>query len=64
MKEQIIRKNISSIYWSLKNDYKQLLEQGDDREIFYDVGLCVAYCYSIGKKDLADKIYDKFMGGK
>ena len=61
MRKQIIRNNISYIYWSLKKDYEQLREQGDDREIFYDVGLCVAYCYSIDKHDLADKIYDKFM---
>jgi len=64
MKIEKIRNNISSIYWSLKKDYKLLFDQGDDREIFYDVGLCVAYCYSIDKKDLADKIYDKFMGGQ
>ena len=61
MTEERIRNNIASIYWSLKRDYQALLNQGDDREVFYDVGLCVAYCYSIGKKDLADKIYDKFM---
>ena len=61
MNKQRIRNNIASIYWSLKRDYQALLDQGDDREVFYDVGLCVAYCYSIDKKDLADKIYDKFM---
>mgnify|MGYP003111083144 FL=1 len=63
MNKQRIRNNIASIYWSLKRDYQALLDQGDDREVFYDVGLCVAYCYSIDKKDLADKIYDKFMEG-
>ena len=61
MTKEKIRNNIASIYWSLKKDYQALLNQGDDREVFYDVGLCVAYCYSIDKKDLADKIYDKFM---
>ena len=61
MTAEKIRNNIASIYWSLKKDYQALMDQGDDREVFYDVGLCVAYCYSIGKKDLADKIYDKFM---
>ena len=61
MTREKIRNNIASIYWSLKRDYQALLDQGDDREVFYDVGLCVAYCYSIDKKDLADKIYDKFM---
>ena len=62
MTTEKIRNNIASIYWSLKKDYQTLMDQGDDREVFYDVGLCVAYCYSIGKKNLADKIYDKFMG--
>ena len=56
-----IRNSIASIYWSLKKDHEQLKDQGDDREVFYDVGLCVAYCYSINKKNLADKIYDLFM---
>ena len=61
MSREKIRNNIASIYWSLKRDYQALWDQGDDKEIYYDVGLCVAYCYSIDKKDLADKIYDKFM---
>jgi len=56
-----IRNSIASIYWSLKKDHDQLKNQGDDREVFYDVGLCVAYCYSIDKKNLGDKIYDLFM---
>lgn len=61
MTTEKIRNNIAHIYWDLKRYHNELIEQGDDREVFYDVGLCVAYCYSIGKKDLADKIYDKFM---
>ena len=61
MDKQRIRNNIASIYWILKKDHHSLLDQGDDKEIYYDVGLCVAYCYSIDKHDLADKIYDKFM---
>ena len=61
MTKEKIRNNIASIYWSLKKDYQALWDQGDDREVFYDVGLCVGYCYSIDKKDLAEKIYDKFM---
>ena len=61
MDKQKIRNNIASIYWSLKKNHQALWDQGDDKEIYYDVGLCVAYCYSIDKHDLADKIYDKFM---
>tara|TARA_R100000234_G_scaffold3792_1_gene3074 strand:- start:79 stop:270 length:192 start_codon:yes stop_codon:yes gene_type:complete len=61
MDKQKIRNNIASIYWSLKKNHQALWDQGDDKEIYYDVGLCVAYCYSIDKHNLADKIYDKFM---
>jgi len=61
MTKQGIRNSIASIYWSLKKDHQALWDQGDDKEIYYDVGLCVAYCYSIDKHNLADKIYDKFM---
>ena len=63
MDKQKIRNSIASIYWSLKKDHQALWDQGDDKEIYYDVGLCVAYCYSIDKHNLADKIYDKFMEG-
>ena len=61
MTKEKIRNNIASIYWSLKKDHQALWDQGDNKEIYYDVGLCVAYCYSIDKHDLADKFYDKFM---
>jgi len=61
MTTQGIRDNIANLYWSLKKDHQALWDQGDDREVFYDVGLCIGYCYSIDKKDLAEKIYDKFM---
>ena len=61
MTTQGIRDNIANLYWSLKKDHQALWDQGDDRGIFYDVGLCTGYCYSIDKKDLAEKIYDKFM---
>ena len=63
METKRIRSNIASIYWSLKKDYKALWEQGDDREVFYDVGLMLGYCYSISKSKLGSKIYDKFMKG-
>ena len=61
MTKEKIRNKIASIYWSLKRDHQALWDQGDDKEIYYDVGLCVAYCLSIDKHKLGDKIYDKFM---
>ena len=56
MTTQGIRDNIANLYWSLKKDHQALWDQGDDREVFYDVGLCVAYCLSIDKHKLGDKI--------
>ena len=56
-----IRKLVANIYWSLKKDHKALLEQGDDKEVYYDVGMIVGYLRSINEKKLASKIYDKFM---
>ena len=60
MDNKKIRKLISSIYWDLKKDYKDMQEQ----DCFYDVGLMVGYCLSIDKKKLSENIYDQFMGGK
>ena len=56
-----VRKLVANIYWSLKKDHKALLEQGDDKEVYYDVGMLVAYSQSLNKSKLADKFYDKFM---
>ena len=56
-----VRKLVANIYWSLKKDRKALLEQGDDKEVYYDVGMLVAYSQSLNKPKLADKFYDKFM---
>ena len=58
-----IRKLVANIYWSLKKDHKALLEQGDDKEVYYDVGMIVGYLRSLNKDKLAEKIYDKFMEG-
>jgi len=60
MTVEAIKKVISSIYWDLKKDYKDMEEQ----DCFYDVGLMVAYCHAINKKKLADNIYAQFMVGK
>ena len=56
-----VRKLVANIYWSLKKDHKALLEQGDDKEVYYYVGMIVGYLSSINEKKLASKIYDKFM---
>ena len=56
-----IRKLVANIYWSLKKDHKALLEQGDDKEVYYDVGMIVGYLRSLNKDKLAEKVYDKFM---
>ena len=56
-----IRKLVANIYWSLKKDHKALLEQGDDKEVYYDVGMIVGYLRSLNKDKLAEKIYDKYM---
>ena len=56
-----VRKLVANIYWSLKKDHKALLEQGDDKEVYYDVGMIVGYLRSLNKDKLAEKIYDKYM---
>ena len=56
-----VRKLVANIYWSLKKDHKALLEQGDDKEVYYDVGMIVGYLRSLNKDKLAEKVYDKFM---
>lgn len=56
-----IRKLCADIFWSLKKDHKALLEQGDDKEVYYDVGMMVGYLRSLNKDKLAEKVYDKFM---
>ena len=61
MRVEQIRTAIANIYWSLKKDSEALWEQGDDREVFYDVGHCIGYCHAIDKHKLGYKIYDRFM---
>lgn len=56
-----IRKQVANIYWSVKKDHKALLEDNNEKEIFYDVGMIVGYLRSINKQKLASKIYDEFM---
>ena len=59
-----IRKLVASIFWQLKKDHKGLLEDNDYidiKEVYYDVGMLVAYSQSLNKTKLADKFYEKFM---
>ena len=53
-----IKKLVANIFWSLKKDFKKMELQ----DIYYDVGLMVAYCQSINRP--SNKIYDYFMEGK
>ena len=50
-----VRKLVANIYWSLKKDHKALLEQGDDKEVYYDVGMIVGYLRSLNKDKLAER---------
>ena len=52
-----ISRTIVKVFWNLKKD----LEQLETRDIYYDTGYMVALCVAIGKKDLGQKIYDKFL---
>ncbi len=61
MNKEEIRIAIANIYWSLKKDSKALWEQGEDREVFFDVGICIGYCHAIKNHKLGYKIYDRFM---
>ena len=60
MTKNELRKTIADIYWALKKDFKQMELQ----DIYYDVGLMVAYCLCINKSYLSNKIYAQFMGSK
>jgi hypothetical protein len=52
-----IKKLIASVYWSLKKDADQI----NIEDIYYDVGYAVSLCLVINKKELGQKIYDRFM---
>ena len=52
-----IKKLIASVYWSLKKDADQI----NIEDIYYDVGYIVSLCVAIGKRDIGQKIYDRFM---
>ena len=52
-----IKKLIASVYWSLKKDVDQI----NIEDIYYDVGYAVSLCLVINKKELGQKIYDRFM---
>ena len=52
-----IKKLIASVYWSLKKDADQI----NTEDIYYDVGYIVSLCLVINKRDIGQKIYDRFM---
>ena len=52
-----IKKLIASVYWSLKKDADQI----NIEDVYYDVGYAVSLCLVINKKELGQKIYDRFM---
>ena len=57
-----VRKQVASIFWQLKKDYKYLsVNTHEYSNLTYDVGMIVGYLRSINEKKLASKIYDKFM---
>ena len=59
-----VRKQVASIFWQLKKDYKYLsVNTHEYSNLTYDVGMIVGYLRSINEKKLASKIYDKFMEG-
>jgi hypothetical protein len=51
-----IKKLIASVYWSLKK-----VDQINIEDVYYDVGYAVSLCLVINKKELGQKIYDRFM---
>ena len=55
--KKVLRKSVASIFWSLKEDWKEM----DLKDIYYDVGLAVGYCQAIDRADISHKIYDKFI---
>ena len=60
MTKQEIRKLIADVYKNLKKD-KEHLSENNFEDAYYDVGYMVGLCISIDKKELADKIYERFM---
>lgn len=61
--EKEIRNTIADVYKELNKDYKILMEDGQYDNIAYDVGYINSLCNLIGKEELGQQIYNKFMKG-
>jgi len=61
--EKEIRNTIAEVYKELNKDYGTLTEEGQYNTIAYDVGYINSLCNIIGKQELGQQIYNKFMKG-
>ena len=61
--EKEIRNTIAEVYKELNKDYKTLTEDGQYNTIAYDVGYINSLCNVLGKQELGQQIYNKFMKG-
>ena len=58
--KKVLRKSVASIFWSLKEDWKEM----DLKDIYYDVGLMMGYCQAMNESYIGNNIYDYFMEGE
>ena len=61
--EKEIRNTIADVYKELNKDYNLLMEDGQYDSIAYDVGYINSLCNVLGKQELGQQIYNKFMKG-
>jgi len=61
--EKEIRNTIAEVYKELNKDYGTLTENGQYNTIAYDVGYINSLCNVLGKQELGQQIYNKFMKG-
>jgi hypothetical protein len=61
--EKEIRNTIADVYKELNKDYETLTKEGQYDTIAYDVGYINSLCNVLGKQELGQQIYDKFMKG-
>ena len=61
--EKEIRNTIAEVYKELNKDYETLTEDGQYYTIAYDVGYINSLCNVLGKQELGQQIYNKFMKG-
>jgi len=61
--EKEIRNTIAEVYKELNKDYGTLTEEGQYNTIAYDVGYINSLCNVLGKQELGQQIYNKFMKG-